>query len=95
MFFVGASQPVVMLSLQVLRYALFPSESQPGNRVFVSDVYTAFVVVFVCKFVGSHCVRKSASHLRLRFFEQIRSSRISFCTRVFAASTRLTSSSAE
>ena len=77
MFFVGMSQPVIAVSLQVVRYLLFPAENtvrdsrrgsrrsharsssqegtptlshplQAGNRVFVTDIYTSFVIVFVC-----------------------------------------------
>lgn len=52
MFFVGASQPLVTLSLQLSRFVLYPSESRPGNVVFVSDIYTALVVTFVCEYAA-------------------------------------------
>lgn len=41
--------PVTSMSLQGVRVQLYPKESAPGNVVYVSEVYTAFVFVFLCK----------------------------------------------
>ena len=48
MFAVGLSSPITALTLQFVRYGLTPTESQLGNKVFLSDVYTALAVVFIC-----------------------------------------------
>ena len=46
---VGLAYPITSMSLQGVRVQLFAKESTPGNVVFVSEIYTAFVFVFLCK----------------------------------------------
>lgn len=45
-FVVAVIAPLVALSLQFLRVALYSKESAPGNTTFITDIYTTFSIVF-------------------------------------------------